>query len=275
MIVVARGGGSVEDLLPFSDEGLIRAVHEVLAPRSSRRSATSPTSPCSTWSPTSAPRRPPTPPSSSSPTWPRSCASSRSPATGSGAPSRLARRASRPLLDALRSRPALADPGSLLDARADEVEPLRDRARRTPRHRLDRAADEIAHQRARARALSPLATLRRGYAVLQDADGHVRHLGRRTSPQGAAVSRAGRRRPRARHDHRHGAAQRGARCLSDQKIPYEQAREELIEVVRRLEAGGTTLEESLALWERGEQLATLCQDWLDGARERLDAAREE
>jgi exodeoxyribonuclease VII small subunit len=51
---------------------------------------------------------------------------------------------------------------------------------------------------------------------------------------------------------------------------YEAAREELIEVVRRLEAGGTTLEESLALWERGEELATICQDWLDGAMERLD-----
>jgi exodeoxyribonuclease VII small subunit len=55
---------------------------------------------------------------------------------------------------------------------------------------------------------------------------------------------------------------------------YETAREELVEVVRRLEAGGTTLEESLALWERGERLATICQDWLDGARERLDAAIE-
>ena len=54
---------------------------------------------------------------------------------------------------------------------------------------------------------------------------------------------------------------------------YEQAREELDEVVRRLEAGGLTLEESLALWERGEQLATVCQRWLDGARARLDAAR--
>lgn len=55
---------------------------------------------------------------------------------------------------------------------------------------------------------------------------------------------------------------------------YEQAREELVEVVRTLEAGGTTLEESLALWERGERLATICQDWLDGARQRLDAAIE-
>ena len=52
---------------------------------------------------------------------------------------------------------------------------------------------------------------------------------------------------------------------------YEQAREELADVVRRLEAGGLTLEESLALWERGEELARICQDWLDGARKRLDA----
>ena len=55
-------------------------------------------------------------------------------------------------------------------------------------------------------------------------------------------------------------------------LSYEEAREELVEVVRRLESGGTDLEESLALWERGEQLAAVCQRWLDGARERLDAA---
>lgn len=59
---------------------------------------------------------------------------------------------------------------------------------------------------------------------------------------------------------------------AEQKPSYEEAREELVEVVRRLEAGGTTLEESLALWERGEKLATLCQEWLDGARQRLDEA---
>ena len=65
--------------------------------------------------------------------------------------------------------------------------------------------------------------------------------------------------------------------MSDEKqpLPYEAAREELIEVVRRLEAGGTTLEESLALWERGEELARTCQQWLDGARRRLDAAMAE
>lgn len=58
-------------------------------------------------------------------------------------------------------------------------------------------------------------------------------------------------------------------------LGYEQARDELVDVVRRLEAGGTTLEESLALWERGEELAKVCRHWLDGARRRLDAALAE
>jgi exodeoxyribonuclease VII small subunit len=53
---------------------------------------------------------------------------------------------------------------------------------------------------------------------------------------------------------------------------YEQARDELVEIVRQLEAGGVTLEESLKLWERGEELARICQEWLDGARARLEAA---
>jgi len=57
------------------------------------------------------------------------------------------------------------------------------------------------------------------------------------------------------------------------ELSYEQARAELAQVVERLETGGTTLEESLALWERGEELAGICQHWLDNARARLDAAR--
>lgn len=56
------------------------------------------------------------------------------------------------------------------------------------------------------------------------------------------------------------------------ELTYEAAREELVEVVRALESGGTNLEESLALWERGEHLAQVCQRWLDGARKRLDDA---
>ena len=62
--------------------------------------------------------------------------------------------------------------------------------------------------------------------------------------------------------------------IDPKDLSYEEAREELIEVVRTLEQGGTTLEESLALWERGEALAGACQDWLNGARKRLDDAIE-
>jgi exodeoxyribonuclease VII small subunit len=57
-------------------------------------------------------------------------------------------------------------------------------------------------------------------------------------------------------------------------LSYEEAREQLIAIVSRLEAGGATLEESLALWERGEALAQRCEEWLEGARKRLAAARE-
>ena len=56
-------------------------------------------------------------------------------------------------------------------------------------------------------------------------------------------------------------------------LSYEQARDELIRVVSVLEQGASTLEESLALWERGEALATRCEEWLIGAKARLDAAR--
>jgi exodeoxyribonuclease VII small subunit len=61
--------------------------------------------------------------------------------------------------------------------------------------------------------------------------------------------------------------------VTDEKLSYEQARTELATVVERLEAGGSSLEDSLALWERGEKLADVCQRWLDGARERIEAAR--
>lgn len=58
-------------------------------------------------------------------------------------------------------------------------------------------------------------------------------------------------------------------------LSYEQAREELVAVVGRLETGGASLEESLALWERGEALAKRCEEWLEGARKRLAEARPE
>ncbi|HEY0696921.1 MAG TPA: exodeoxyribonuclease VII small subunit [Micromonospora sp.] len=69
------------------------------------------------------------------------------------------------------------------------------------------------------------------------------------------------------------ADQRSDTSTSEERLSYEQARAELASVVERLEAGGTSLEESLALWERGERLAEICQRWLDGARERVETTR--
>jgi exodeoxyribonuclease VII small subunit len=69
-----------------------------------------------------------------------------------------------------------------------------------------------------------------------------------------------------------GGSSRENAAAGSGRPPYEQARDELTELVRRLEAGGLTLEESLKLWERGEELAAICEEWLEGARARLAAA---
>jgi len=172
VIVVARGGGSVEDLLPFSDEGLVRAVHKVRTPVVSAIGhepdaplldlvadvrASTPTDAAKLVVPDVLEER-------------HRVAAARD-RIRSVVTAFLDREQAG--LDNLRSRPVLADPRSLVAARTDEIDQLRERARRCLRHGLDRAADDIAHQRARARSLSPLETLRRGYSVLQDADGHV------------------------------------------------------------------------------------------------------
>jgi len=172
VIVVARGGGSVEDLLPFSDEGLVRAV---AACRTAVVSAIGhePDTPILDLV---ADVRASTPTDAAKLVVPDVAEEQRVVSVGRD---RLRAALSAWLereqtsLSGLRARPALADPGSLIAARTEEVEALRDRARRTTTHVLDRAADEVAHHRARARALSPLATLQRGYAVVQDDAGHV------------------------------------------------------------------------------------------------------
>ena len=64
----------------------------------------------------------------------------------------------------------------------------------------------------------------------------------------------------------------GTEAVPKEALSYEQARDKLATVVKRLEAGGLTLEQSLELWERGERLATVCGEWLDGARAWLAAA---
>lgn len=172
VIVIARGGGSVEDLLPFSDEALIRAVHRARTPVVSAIGH----EPDTPLLDLVADVRASTPTDAAKLVVPdvldeqRQVLAARD-RVRAAMTGWLAREQAG--LDALRSRPALADPRTLLDARAEEVRQLRDRARRTVGHQLDRSADDIAHQRARARALSPLATLQRGYAVLQDEAGHV------------------------------------------------------------------------------------------------------
>jgi len=172
VIVVARGGGSMEDLLPFSDEGLVRVVAALGTPLVSAIGH-EPDNPILDLV---ADVRAATPTDAAKQVVPD--------VTEELAGVRQARdRARRAVaghiagetrqLATLRSRPALGAPHAGLDARREALHAMRDRARRTLSHRLDRAADEVGHQRARARALSPLATLRRGYAVVQTQSGHV------------------------------------------------------------------------------------------------------
>jgi exodeoxyribonuclease VII large subunit len=172
VIVIARGGGSVEDLLPFSDEALIRAVAKLRTPVVSAIGH-EPDTPLldlvADWrasTPTDAAKRI-VPDMAEELALVRQLRSRARTAVHHF----LAREQAG--LAGLRSRPSMADPRTLLDQRSAEVTLLLERARRTLGHRLDRAHDDIGHQLARARALSPLATLRRGYAVLQAADGGV------------------------------------------------------------------------------------------------------
>jgi exodeoxyribonuclease VII large subunit len=172
VIVIARGGGSVEDLLPFSDEALIRAVFLVTTPVVSAigHEPDSPildlVSDVRASTPTDAAKR-----------VVPDVAEEAQRVLQMRERTRMAIRGlvERELhqLAALRSRPALADPRTGLAERLVEVEGYRDRARRTFRHSIDRGDDDLVHQVARIRALSPLATLRRGYAVLSDSEGQA------------------------------------------------------------------------------------------------------
>jgi len=169
VVVLARGGGSVEDLLPFSDEALVRAVAACRTPVVSAIGHESDTplvdlvadERAST--PTDAAKRV-VPDVEEELTGLRQCRERALAALRH----RLDRETS--LVDSLRSRPVLADPHHAVSVRAEEVAALLHRAHRTLGHRLDRAADDLQHVRARVRALSPAATLERGYAVVQRAD---------------------------------------------------------------------------------------------------------
>ncbi|MGY3516671.1 exodeoxyribonuclease VII large subunit [Micromonospora sp. PTRAS2] len=172
VIVIARGGGGIEDLLPFSDEALCRAVfacrtpvvsaigHETDAPLvdyvADVRAST----------PTDAAKR--VVPDLAEELRLIRQARQRVERAVRNLVDREAHR-----LDGLRSRPVLARPQVMVEQRAADVTALRQRAGRTLHHRLGAAQDELRHTLARLRALSPAATLERGYAIVQRADGHV------------------------------------------------------------------------------------------------------
>jgi exodeoxyribonuclease VII large subunit len=172
VIVIARGGGSVEDLLPFSDEGLVRAVFRVTTPVVSAIGH----EPDNPLLDLVADVRASTPTDAAKRLVP-DVAEEAQRVLQTRERGRLAVRnllgREQQRLAALRSRPALADPRGGLADRSAEVDALRERARRAVGHRLDRAADDLAHRLARVRSLSPLSTLRRGYAVVQDQAGAV------------------------------------------------------------------------------------------------------
>lgn len=172
VIVVARGGGSLEDLLPFSNEALLRAVagcrtavvsaigHEVDSPLldlvADVRAST----------PTDAGKR--IVPDVAEELTRVAQARRR---TAAALRARLDRESSG--LAGLRARPVLADPHRLLVTHGDELNALRGRARSTVRAALARGSDDVRHLRERVAALSPAATLARGYAIVQTADGAV------------------------------------------------------------------------------------------------------
>jgi exodeoxyribonuclease VII large subunit len=172
VIIVARGGGSVEDLLPFSDEGLIRAVHGM---RTTVVSAIG-HEPDTPLLDLVADVRASTPTDAAKMVVPDVAEEidritrlrDRVRGVMSGW---LAQQQHQ--LDAIRARPSLADPRSGLEDRGREVTELCARTRRTLHHQLRHAHSDLEHQLARVRSLSPLATLERGYAVVQDDDGHV------------------------------------------------------------------------------------------------------
>ena len=172
VIVIARGGGSVEDLLPFSDEALIRAVSACRTPVVSAIGHEQDTPLLDLV----ADVRASTPTDAARQIVPDIREEFERVRAMRG---RLDRHVDALLdreqhrLDALRSRPVLAEPETLLDRWSAQIDDARDRTRRTLAHRLDRAADDLVHTRARVRALSPAATMERGYAVVQRADGSV------------------------------------------------------------------------------------------------------
>ena len=170
VIVIARGGGSLEDLLPFSDEGLVRAVAAARTPvvsaigHESDNPILDLVADYRASTPTDAAKRV-VPDAAEEATRVRQARDR----LRHGITSLVARQQEQ--LTALRSRPVLADPTGSFALRTDEVDRLRDRSRRAITSRVDAESVAVRHALDRVRAVSPQATLERGYAILVGAAG--------------------------------------------------------------------------------------------------------
>jgi exodeoxyribonuclease VII large subunit len=188
VIIVARGGGSVEDLLPFSDETLVRAVAACRTPVVSAIGHEQDTplldlvADVRASTPTDAARR--VVPDIAEQLAIVAELRSRARRQLAG---RLDRESS--WLSAIRSRPALASPAAELDRRHEQIIGLAERARRCLAGRLDHAGADIAHTRARLVSLSPAATLGRGYAIVQRADATVVRSAKEVAPEDTLLVR--------------------------------------------------------------------------------------
>ncbi|GLV52550.1 exodeoxyribonuclease 7 large subunit [Thermobispora bispora] len=181
VIIIARGGGSLEDLLPFSDEALVRAVAACRTPVVSAIGHEQDTPLLDLVADLRA-------------STPTDAAKKVVPDVGEELAliHQLRERGRRVIggwiaresawLEAVRSRPSLADPLREIDRRAEQIDSLRDRSRRCLAGMLDRAADSLEHLRARLVALSPAATLQRGYAIVQRPSGEVVRLAGEVRP---------------------------------------------------------------------------------------------
>jgi exodeoxyribonuclease VII large subunit len=181
VIVIARGGGSLEDLLPFSDEDLLRAVAACRTPVVSAIGHEQDTplldyvADLRASTPTDAAKR--IVPDVSEQLALVTQLRDRGRRSMRGWLDR-----EQAWLDAIRSRPAIADPVREIERQAEQVDALAQRARQCLDASLNRAVDDIAHMKARLLALSPAATLRRGYAIAQNADGGVVRSAAEVSP---------------------------------------------------------------------------------------------
>ena len=234
VVVLSRGGGSFEDLLPFSDERLLRAIAACPVPVVSAVGHEQDT--------------------------PLSDLVADARASTPTAAARLVVPDLSELTARLdRSRTALATGARrALERERRRLDLSRDHLRRAPLLLLERRRAAVEHSAGRLRTLSPRATLDRGYSIVRsrrrdrplELRGRDRHAGRRRARNGRLRSN------------------RGGHALSE--LSFEDAQRELETIVQRLESGDASLDEAITLWERGEQLYAVCSSKLDAAQGRIE-----